>query len=119
MRVLTSTSVHHSREAAADGPRIKKNRAPQPSKPEEPLLREYHERPLRRVERLATQGRREGALRSDLPAGWLVATFYSVLHGAAGEITAGRRSGRQPYDQRYAAGHLHPARPVPHARRTE
>jgi TetR/AcrR family transcriptional repressor of mexCD-oprJ operon len=28
--------------------------------------------------------------RDDLPASWLVAVFYSTLHSAADEITAGR-----------------------------
>ncbi len=29
-------------------------------------------------------------LRTDLPALWLVAIFYNIVHGAAGEVTAGR-----------------------------
>ena len=33
-----------------------------------------------------------GVFRTDLPAPWLVATYYSVLHGAADEINAGRLS---------------------------
>jgi TetR/AcrR family transcriptional repressor of mexCD-oprJ operon len=57
-------------------------------------LRDHHQRPLRRVERLIARGRREGAFRTDLPAAWLVATFYSVLHGAADEILAGRLADR-------------------------
>jgi TetR/AcrR family transcriptional regulator, mexCD-oprJ operon repressor len=57
-------------------------------------IRDHHERPLRRVGRLVARGRREGAFRTDLPAAWLVATFYSVIHGAADEIAAGRLADR-------------------------
>jgi TetR/AcrR family transcriptional repressor of mexCD-oprJ operon len=53
-------------------------------------IREYHEGPLQRVEQLLERGRRDGVFRTDLPTGWLVATFYNVLHGAAEEIDAGR-----------------------------
>ena len=53
-------------------------------------IRAHHDKPMRRVRSLLERGRRDGAFRDDLPADWLVATFYSVLHGAAGEITAGR-----------------------------
>lgn len=53
-------------------------------------IREHHERPLRRVQALLARGQREGAFRTDLPVSWLAATFYSVMHGAADEIAAGR-----------------------------
>lgn len=53
-------------------------------------IREYHEGPLQRVEQLLERGRRDGVFRTDLPTGWLVATFFNVLHGAAEEIDAGR-----------------------------
>jgi len=53
-------------------------------------IRRHHEAPLRRVELIIERGRREGEFRTDLPAEWLVACFYTILHTAAGEITAGR-----------------------------
>jgi AcrR family transcriptional regulator len=53
-------------------------------------IRRHHEAPMRRVESLITRGRRDGEFRTDLPTAWLVACFYSTLHAAAGEITAGR-----------------------------
>ncbi|MEZ7131956.1 TetR/AcrR family transcriptional regulator [Nonomuraea sp. AD125B] len=55
-------------------------------------IREHHERPLRRVERLIERGRREGDFRTDLPLPWLVTTFFSIIHSAAQE----RESGRLP-----------------------
>ncbi len=36
------------------------------------------------------RGQDEGDFRTDLPRPWMVATFYSVLHGAAEEVDAGR-----------------------------
>jgi AcrR family transcriptional regulator len=53
-------------------------------------IRRHHEAPMQRVESLIERGRAEGAFRTDLPTAWLVACFYSTLHSAAGEITAGR-----------------------------
>lgn len=53
-------------------------------------LREHHELPLKRVERIIARGREEGAFRTDLPLPWLVSTVFSVLHNAAQEIEAGR-----------------------------
>jgi hypothetical protein len=53
-------------------------------------IREHHERPLRRVERLIVRGQRTGEFRTDLPAGWLVTTFFSIIHSAAQEREAGR-----------------------------
>ncbi|MEU4512940.1 TetR family transcriptional regulator [Nonomuraea wenchangensis] len=55
-------------------------------------IREHHERPLRRVERLIERGRRDGDFRTDLPLPWLVTTFFSIIHSAAQE----RESGRLP-----------------------
>lgn len=57
-------------------------------------IRELHDRPMRRVHDLLERGRAEGAFRADLPGTWMVATFYSVMHAAAGEITAGRLDGQ-------------------------
>ncbi|MEV4360654.1 TetR/AcrR family transcriptional regulator [Nonomuraea sp. NPDC004186] len=53
-------------------------------------IREHHERPLRRVERLIVRGQRTGEFRTDLPSEWLVTTFFSIIHAAAQEREAGR-----------------------------
>jgi AcrR family transcriptional regulator len=53
-------------------------------------LREHHARVLARVERLIARGQRDGVFRTDLPRGWLVTTFYSLMHAAAEEVDAGR-----------------------------
>ncbi|MET7328413.1 TetR/AcrR family transcriptional regulator [Nonomuraea sp. NPDC005650] len=53
-------------------------------------IREHHEKPLRRVERLIVRGQREGGFRTDLPPAWLVTTFFSIIHSAAQEREAGR-----------------------------
>ena len=58
-------------------------------------IREYHDRPLDQVEGLFKRGRRNKTFRSDLPASWMVAVFYSVIHGAADEINAGRLTGER------------------------
>jgi TetR/AcrR family transcriptional repressor of mexCD-oprJ operon len=85
-------------------------------------IRDHHERPLRRVERLLARGRREGAFRTDLPTAWLAATFYSVLHGTADEIAAGRfadRDAGHTITATLIAAFTPPGRPVsqPPARR--
>jgi AcrR family transcriptional regulator len=53
-------------------------------------LREHHDQAMARVERLIARGQEEGEFRTDLPRSWLVATFYSLMHGAAEEVDAGR-----------------------------
>jgi TetR/AcrR family transcriptional regulator, mexCD-oprJ operon repressor len=53
-------------------------------------IRHHHDQAMARVERLVARGQRAGDFRTDLPRPWLVATFYSVLHGAAEEVDAGR-----------------------------
>ncbi|UBU16409.1 TetR/AcrR family transcriptional regulator [Nonomuraea gerenzanensis] len=53
-------------------------------------IRQHHDRPLRRVERLIERGRRNGDFRTDLPLSWLVSMFFSLVHGAAQEREAGR-----------------------------
>jgi TetR/AcrR family transcriptional repressor of mexCD-oprJ operon len=53
-------------------------------------IRSLHDRPMERVRALVERGRRDGVFRCDLPVEWLVAIFYTVLHGAADEIEAGR-----------------------------
>ena len=42
-----------------------------------------------RLHRLIARGQEEGTIRSDLPAGWLVTTFFGILHTAADEVDAG------------------------------
>ncbi len=61
-------------------------------------IRELHDRPMRRVHDLLERGRTEGVFRTDLPPTWMVATFYSVMHAAADEITAGRLDGQDAGD---------------------
>ena len=53
-------------------------------------IRHHHDQAMARVGRLIARGQAEGDFRTDLPRPWLVATFYSVLHGAAEEVDAGR-----------------------------
>jgi TetR/AcrR family transcriptional regulator, mexCD-oprJ operon repressor len=53
-------------------------------------IRMHHDKALGRVRQLLDRGQRDGVFRTDLPAPWLVALFYSVLHTAADEISAGR-----------------------------
>jgi TetR/AcrR family transcriptional regulator, mexCD-oprJ operon repressor len=53
-------------------------------------IRTKHDRPMSRVEALIRRGQRSGVFRTDLTIEWLVALFYTVMHGAAGEIGAGR-----------------------------
>lgn len=53
-------------------------------------IRGHHGEPMSRVGALIDRGQRAGAFRTDLPLDWLVTLFYTVMHGAAAEITAGR-----------------------------
>lgn len=55
-------------------------------------IRELHEKAEARVRGLLERGQRDGAFRTDLPVGWLLATTHVVMHGAADEITAGHIS---------------------------
>lgn len=55
-------------------------------------LRKSHSRVFGRIERLIERARSEGVFRDDLPAGWLTAMVYAVIHGAADEVDAGRQS---------------------------
>jgi len=52
--------------------------------------RALHETVLDRVGRLIERGRQEGDFRTDMPAEWLVASFYALIHAAADEVHAGR-----------------------------
>jgi TetR/AcrR family transcriptional repressor of mexCD-oprJ operon len=53
-------------------------------------VRHHHDQAMARVERLIARGQDQGTFRTDLPRSWLVATFYSLMHGAAEEVDAGR-----------------------------
>ena len=53
-------------------------------------MRRRHGAALVGVERLLARGRQSGELRADVPAPWLLATFYALLHAAAAEVNAGR-----------------------------
>jgi TetR/AcrR family transcriptional repressor of mexCD-oprJ operon len=53
-------------------------------------IRQHHDQAMARVQRLLARGQDEGDFRTDLPRPWLVATFYSLMHGAAEEVDAGR-----------------------------
>jgi TetR/AcrR family transcriptional regulator, mexCD-oprJ operon repressor len=39
---------------------------------------------------LAERGRADGSFRADVPAGWLVTSFFALIHACAGEVHAGR-----------------------------
>ncbi|MFG1910736.1 TetR/AcrR family transcriptional regulator [Kribbella sp. NPDC048928] len=62
-------------------------------------VRDLHADPMARVEGLIERGRAEGLFRSDLPTSWLVSVMHNVMHGAAGELQAGRITSDQaaPY----------------------
>lgn len=53
-----------------------------------------HEGSMRRIATLIERGRAEGVFRADLPAHWMVALFYNVVHIAANEVTEGRLAER-------------------------
>jgi TetR/AcrR family transcriptional regulator, mexCD-oprJ operon repressor len=53
-------------------------------------IRELHADPMARVERLLERGRADGVFRTDLPVAWLVSVMHNVMHGAAGDLEAGR-----------------------------
>lgn len=57
----------------------------------EQRLRARHDRAgfTDRLTQLVARGRREGTIRTDLPAEWLIAVYYSVMHTAADEVEAG------------------------------
>lgn len=53
-------------------------------------LRRLHDRPADRVEALIRRGQADGDFRDDLPLPWLITAIHLLVHGAAGEIRAGR-----------------------------
>lgn len=56
-------------------------------------IRSHVDEPMVRVAALIKRGQREGVFRMDLPTDWLVAMFYTVMHGAVSEIAGGRLRG--------------------------
>jgi AcrR family transcriptional regulator len=52
--------------------------------------RRVHETFLAGIGELVQRGREQGCFRSDLPAEWLVASFYALIHAASDEVRAGR-----------------------------
>ena len=58
----------------------------------EEAIRRAHEQLDAPILALIKRGRRAGAFRKDVPASWLLATYYALMHAAAGEVTAGRLS---------------------------
>jgi TetR/AcrR family transcriptional regulator, mexCD-oprJ operon repressor len=53
-------------------------------------LMQSHDRGQALIRRLVERGRREKVFRTDVPAQWLVATFFALVHAAHAEVTAGR-----------------------------
>lgn len=49
-----------------------------------------HESAHERVRGLVERGQADGSFRTDLPAGWLVASCFALVHACAGEVRAGR-----------------------------
>ncbi|MGK5551943.1 TetR/AcrR family transcriptional regulator [Actinomadura kijaniata] len=56
-------------------------------------VRRGHDRPMAHVRDLVARGQAVGDFRADVPADWLVATVYALLHAAADEVEAGRLPG--------------------------
>jgi AcrR family transcriptional regulator len=52
-------------------------------------MRRAHLKGRRRVRELTDRGRAEGAFRTDVPAGWLVTSFFALVHAARDEVAAG------------------------------
>jgi TetR/AcrR family transcriptional repressor of mexCD-oprJ operon len=55
-------------------------------------LHDHHGSALGALEPLIVRGQRVGAFRSDVPASWHLATLLALIHGASGELSAGRVS---------------------------
>ncbi|GAA1060123.1 TetR/AcrR family transcriptional regulator [Agromyces bracchium] len=49
-----------------------------------------HADPRARVEHLLARGRADGSFRDDMSIAWQTACYFSLLHGAAAEVRAGR-----------------------------
>jgi TetR/AcrR family transcriptional regulator, mexCD-oprJ operon repressor len=55
-------------------------------------LRSLHEPLFDRVDELIARGQAQHHFRTDLPRNWLISTIYSLMHLAADELSAGRRT---------------------------
>lgn len=53
-------------------------------------LTRTHESAHERVRDLVERGQADGSFRTDLPASWLVASCFALIHACAGEVRAGR-----------------------------
>jgi TetR/AcrR family transcriptional regulator, mexCD-oprJ operon repressor len=53
-------------------------------------LARSHQAAHERVRELVERGQADGSFRADLPAGWLVAGCFALIHACAGEVRAGR-----------------------------
>lgn len=53
-------------------------------------LTRSHETAHGRVRQLMERGQADGSFRADLPAGWLVASCFALIHACADEVRAGR-----------------------------
>jgi AcrR family transcriptional regulator len=53
-------------------------------------LHQRHGSALGALEPLIERGQRAGAFRADVPAAWHLATTMALIHGASGELSAGR-----------------------------
>lgn len=53
-------------------------------------MRHQHEPLIDVLDALVARGRDEGTFRTDLPAQWLVTTFYALVHAAGDDVRAGR-----------------------------
>ena len=54
------------------------------------VMHSSHADPRTRVEHLLARGRADGSFRDDVSIAWQTACFFSLLHGAASEVRAGR-----------------------------
>jgi TetR/AcrR family transcriptional regulator, mexCD-oprJ operon repressor len=53
-------------------------------------VHELHAKPEQRVHGLIRRGQTEGVFRADIPADLLASALHHILHGAAGDVAAGR-----------------------------
>lgn len=51
---------------------------------------ETHAAAFRPVNALVERGRRGGVFRTDVPAQWIVTSFFALMHACANEVRAGR-----------------------------
>jgi len=51
---------------------------------------ETHAAAFRPVSALVERGRREGVFRTDVPAEWIVTSFFALMHACGDEVRAGR-----------------------------